>query len=569
MDDTRELPNEFLTNSPGDVHLGEAKQQQIAQLAQSLGHAGFDPGALAELALEGILGLLDFERGFIFLAKTHGEDSAGSQGDDSVSLQPIGTRTQRGHSSSSDWTSVRNPEFAVNRALIRRALGGRRPLAINDSLLEPTPEGEEQHRAVLCQPFDLAPSMVGVLYLDRELGRGELGDAELRILDELASRCLVLVARAFLVGELEKTHALLNSQVEAEETTANALQSPENEAPAVDGEESPSFYGIVGRDEKLQKVFEVVTKIKNSDLNVCIFGESGTGKELLARALHTSSRRKDAPFVAENCGAIPENLIESELFGHLKGSFTGADEDKQGLFEVASGGTLFLDEIGDMSEGVQRKLLRVLEEGVIRPIGGKGPVKVDVRVLCASNRDLKVLVQKGNFRADLYYRLNVITLALPPLRDRAVDIPALVGHLAAQLGEEEGIRKRFSVSAMKALCEYPWPGNIRELTNVLRRVILTCPRSLVARKDVVGLLSTVNVTPRSGENMERDEDELSLRIPVRESFNEIIDECERVVLLNALNQCAWNKSKVTKALKIPRQSLYNKIAKYQLERTWE
>jgi DNA-binding NtrC family response regulator len=411
--------------------------------------------------------------------------------------------------------------------------------------------------------------MVGVLYLDRELGRGELGDAELRILDELASRCLVLVARAFLVGELEKTHALLNSQVVAEETTASALQSPEDEAPAVDVEESPSFYGIVGRDEKLQKVFEVVTKIKNSDLSVCIFGESGTGKELLARALHTSSRRKDTPFGAENCGASPDNLIESELFGHLKGSFTGADEDKQGLFEVASGGTLFLDEIGDMSEGVQRKLLRVLEEGVIRPIGGKGPVKVDVRVLCASNRDLKVLVQKGSFRADLYYRLNVITLALPPLRDRAVDIPALVGHLAAQLGEEEGIRKRFSVSAMKALCEYPWPGNIRELTNVLRRVILTCPRSLVARKDVVGLLSPVNVTPRSGENMERDEDELSLRIPVRESFNEIIEECERVVLLNALNQCAWNKSKVTKALKIPRQSLYNKIAKYQLERTWE
>jgi len=556
-----------LTDSPGKIRLEEAKQERISQLAHSLVHAGFDSGALAGLALEGILDLLGFERGFIFLAAM--DSAAPSKGDDSVSLQPIGARARRGNPSSSEWVPVRNPEFAANRAVIKRVLRDRRPLAINDCLLEPTPQGGEQHRAVLCQPFDLTPATAGVLYLDRELGRGELGDAELRVLDEFASRCLVLVARAFLVGELEKAHALLNSQVKAGDATESVLQSPEDEVQAVDLEELPSFYGIVGRDEKLQKIFKVVTKIKKSDLSVCIFGESGTGKELLARALHASSTRKDTAFVAENCGAIPENLIESELFGHVKGSFTGADEDKQGLFQVASGGTLFLDEIGDMSEGMQRKLLRVLEEGVIRPIGGKGPLKVDVRVLCASNRDLKVLVEKGSFRADLYYRLNVITLELPPLRDRAGDIPALVGHLAAQLGEQEGIRKRFSVSAMKALCEYPWPGNIRELANVLRRVLLTCPRSLVGRKDVVGLLSTVNVSPRSGENMERDENELSLRIPVRESFNEIIEECERVVLINALNQCAWNKSKVTKALKIPRQSLYNKIAKYKLERTWE
>jgi DNA-binding NtrC family response regulator len=569
MDDTRELSSESLTDSPGKLRSEETKKERVSALAHSLTHAGFDSGELAGTALEGILDVLGFERGFIFLADTGSSASGKDKDEASVSLRTIGSRVRRGNSSPSDWVSVRNSEFAVNRAVIKRAIRGRRPVAINDCLLEPTPQGEEQHRAVLCQSFDLTPAAVGVLYLDRELGRGELGEAELQVLDEFASRCLVVVARAFLVGELEKAHALLNAQVQEEGSAESLQQSPEDEVQAVHLEASPSFYGIVGRDEKLQKIFKVVTKIKNSDLNVCIFGESGTGKELLARALHASSTRKDTTFVAENCGAIPENLIESELFGHLKGSFTGADEDKQGLFEVASGGTLFFDEIGDMSEGMQRKLLRVLEEGVIRPIGGKGPIKVDVRVLCASNRDLKVLVEKGRFRADLYYRLNVLTLAIPPLRDRVGDIPALVAHIATQIGEQEGVKKRFSVSAMKALCEYPWPGNIRELTNVLRRVLLTCPRSLIARKDFVGLFSAVNASPRSGENMERDENELSLRIPLRQSFNEIIEECERVVLTNALKQCAWNKSKVTKALKIPRQSLYNKIAKYNLERTWE
>jgi len=217
---------------------------------------------------------------------------------------------------------------------------------------------------------------------------------------------------------------------------------------------------------------------------------------------------------------------------------------------------------------MQRKLLRVLQEGVVRPIGGKQTVKVSVRVICASNRDLKVLVQKGTFRADLYYRLNVINVEIPPLRDRPGDIPLLVSHLAAKICEEEGARKRFGESAMKAFSQYPWPGNIRELRNVIRRVIITCPRRVIARKDVIGYLQNVSASPRSGENMDRDDRELVLRIPVRDSFNEIIEECERVVLLNALKQCAWNKSRVTKALKIPRQSLYNKIAKFKLERDW-
>jgi DNA-binding NtrC family response regulator len=298
-------------------------------------------------------------------------------------------------------------------------------------------------------------------------------------------------------------------------------------------------------------------------------GESGTGKELLARAIHGAGKRRDKLFVGENCGAISETLLESELFGHTKGAFTGADEDRKGLFEVANGGTLFLDEIGDMSESMQRKLLRVLEEGEIRPIGSKDTITVDVRVIAASNRDLKSLVQKGVFRADLYYRLNVITLELPPLRERAADIPLLLEEFTAEVCREEGITRRFSESAAKALEQYTWPGNVRELRNVVRRVLITSPRRIVARKEVAEYLRSRGPVSHSGKCIERDGAQVVLRIPARESFNEIIDECEKAVLEHALEECAWNKSRVTKVLKIPRQSLYNKIAKYDLQRNWD
>ena len=327
---------------------------------------------------------------------------------------------------------------------------------------------------------------------------------------------------------------------------------------------------IVGNSEAIQTVVKKAEKIAATDISTLLLGESGTGKEVFARSIHEHSPRKDKPFVAINCASIPENLLESELFGYEKGAFTGANKTTLGKIETAQGGTLFLDEIGDMPIGLQAKMLRFLQERVIERVGGRAEIPVDIRVICATHRDLQAMVADETFREDLYYRVGEIPILIPPLRDRDQDIILLARTFLKMYREEFNAKaKSFSEPAIQAMLAHKWPGNIRELANVLRRVILTCPRSLVARKDVVGLLSPVNVTPRSGENMERDEDELSLRIPVRESFNEIIEECERVVLLNALNQCAWNKSKVTKALKIPRQSLYNKIAKYQLERTWE
>jgi len=568
MDPAKELTQEKALH-PSTPRAAEANAgQRLDEIARELSAAGSDLRRLGELTLEGLLDLLGFERGFLVVVRR--SPSAPQPGDD---FQVLATRAAISATPSKPWSSVRNPEFAVNRVLLKRALSQRDPVMLNDCLMQ-SGSHEGQHRAVICQAFDLAPGAVGVLSLDRPLGGRELGNAERETLRHFRERCLVFLLREFAFHECEALAAKLRDA--SAPRAASGAEGSENDAddddgaegPVVDPETSPSFHGIVGKDEKLQRIFKIVEKIKDSDLSVCIFGESGTGKELLARSIHDAGVRREKPFLAENCGAIPENLLESELFGHTKGSFTGADEDKQGLFESANGGTLFLDEIGDMSEGMQRKLLRVLQEGVIRPIGAKSTAKVDVRVICASNRDLKVLVQKGTFRADLYYRLNVITIEVPPLRERPGDIPALVRHVAANICEEEGTKRRFSQSAMKALAEYPWPGNIRELRNVLRRVIVTSARRVVTRKDVIVYLSNLTASPRSGENIDRDDKDLVIRVPARDSFNDIIDECERVVLLNALKQCAWNKSRVTKALKIPRQSLYNKIAKYRLERDW-
>ncbi|MGH9362560.1 MAG: sigma 54-interacting transcriptional regulator, partial [Thermoanaerobaculia bacterium] len=220
-------------------------------------------------------------------------------------------------------------------------------------------------------------------------------------------------------------------------------------------------------------------------------------------------------------------------------------------------------------EGMQRKLLRVLQEGVIRPIGSKQTVKVDTRIICASNRNLQALVKSGAFRVDLFYRVNVISIEIPPLRERIGDLRHLAARFLAEIEAEEGLALRISAGALKALEEYAWPGNVRELRNVIRRAAVTCGRRAIARKDVAPLLEGGPPAGFQGEGLDRSDTQLHLTVPRRESFNEIIGECERVVILNALKECRWNKSKVVKALKIPRQSLYNMIAKHDLQRSWD
>lgn len=528
--------------------------------------------ALALETLQELAGELGFSRGYFIIHRLR-PSSAGRDSSSELSFEVCASRLRL--DGQGTWVNVTNPDFAVSRPAVRLALDSRELVVLEGEA--GAEEGDAPGaRPALCRSFDLGETKIGVIYLERDFSTGVIDAGARQAFDHFVDVFAPVYAAAagcrrrppVAPAPQEPTAAL-----QAAESEPGVLQEepgPEESASQPAGDAEESFFGIIGRDEKMLKIFEVIEKVKDSDLNVCICGESGTGKELIARAIHQGGKRSRHAFVSENCGAISETLLESELFGHLKGSFTGADEDREGLFSVAHKGTLFLDEISDMSQNMQRKLLRTLQEGMVRPIGSKTSIEVDSRIVCASNTDLKHLVERDEFRADLFYRLNVITIEVPPLRQRRGDIPLLTEHFLAQLRQEEGVEKRFSISAMKALVEYGWPGNVRELWNVLRKVLLTCEEKEIARKHIAVFLN--GASPGAGclgEGIEKDADHLLLRIPQCESFNEIIEQCERLVLFNALTECGWNKSRVTRALGIPRQSLYNKITRYELKRPVE
>ncbi len=249
--------------------------------------------------------------------------------------------------------------------------------------------------------------------------------------------------------------------------------------------EITSFANIIGRDRKMRNVFQQIVDVAQYDFPVHLFGETGTGKELVANAIHNESRRGGAPFVPINCGALPEGLIESELFGHVKGAFSGAIRDKKGRFELADGGTVFLDEVAELSKPLQVKLLRFLQEGTFDKVGGERTVSVNVRVISATNKDLKKEVQRDNFREDLYYRLNVIPIHIPPVRERKNDIILLVDHFLKQVAERSGQPSpRFSEAALSAMMDYNWPGNVRELQNAVQFAIVRCKNKVICQEDL-------------------------------------------------------------------------------------
>ncbi len=313
-------------------------------------------------------------------------------------------------------------------------------------------------------------------------------------------------------------------------------------------------YAIVGDSPPLKAVLDTVAKVGPSDARVLITGENGSGKELVARAIHEHSARREQPFVEVNCAAIPAELIESELFGHMKGSFTGAVSDRAGKFEVADGGTLFLDEVGDMSSAAQAKVLRVLEEGVVTRIGSSRPLEVDVRVLAATNKDLDEEIAAGRFREDLYYRLNVVPIAVPPLRQRLEDIPALVEHFVSRLTSRAGTPfRRFLPEAVQVLQARPWPGNIRELRNAVERLLILAPRREIGAADVARLL------PDGTRGRPQD-------LPASGTFEEFRQHAEREFLLARLRQYNWNVAETARVIDMPRSNLYKKIEKYQLSR---
>jgi two-component system nitrogen regulation response regulator NtrX len=296
----------------------------------------------------------------------------------------------------------------------------------------------------------------------------------------------------------------------------------------------------------------LIEKVGPTSARVLITGENGTGKELVARALHEASPRRDKPFVEVNCAAIPSELIESELFGHMKGSFTGAFADRAGKFEQADGGTLFLDEVGDMSLSAQAKLLRVLQEGVVTRIGGSKSIQVDVRVLAATNKELESEIAEGRFREDLLYRLNVVPIEVPPLRERIPDIPALVTHFAEQLAAGAGVPgRKFSDDAVRRLQSRSWPGNVRELRNAVERALILASGKVISAADIDTLLPVPPALVESGGG---------------HTFETFKQEAEKNFLTQKLKEHDWNVSETARALKMPRSNLYKKIERYRLTR---
>ena len=317
-----------------------------------------------------------------------------------------------------------------------------------------------------------------------------------------------------------------------------------------------SFARIIGQSEAMQKVFDIVRKVADTRSNVLIFGESGTGKELIARAIHYHSARSQFPFVTVNCSALPETLLESELFGHMKGSFTGAVANKAGLFEVANAGTIFLDEIGETSPATQVKLLRVIQEREFRRIGGTQDVKVDVRVITATNRDLEKAVAEGVFREDLYYRLDVIPIRLPPLRERTGDIPLLVQHFLDQISRESGrTTPTLTPDAMRGLQGHEWRGNVRELENLIERVVAFYSGSPISEEDIRGWLH--RPTPTQPYSSDLPPEGLDL-----ESF---INTIEKDLLLKALERAKWVKKKAARLLHLNTRSFRYRLEKFAIK----
>ncbi len=412
-----------------------------------------------------------------------------------------------------------------------------------------------QLRSILAVPFRVKSRIVGTLYLDHRFRRGAFDDEAVEVVRELAGIAAVAIENARLAtgnrrrqAEIDALNLRLESRLEnAEAELATARAKIPNSRPAV------GFTNIIGDSPALRDVLALAERAADCDLPVVIFGESGTGKELLARAIHENSSRRDQAFVALNCGAVPDSLLEAELFGHRKGAFTGADRARQGLFRVADGGTLFLDEIADTSLAMQSKLLRALQNGEIRPLGAEETVHVNIRVLCASNQRLETLVEEGRFREDLYYRLKVLSIVVPPLSERRRDIEALALHIMKKLGPKTSL----SLAALRTLQSYPWPGNVRELENELTRA---CAMAETDTLEPHHLSSTLQLAAAQQPPVSSDDDDGLLLKPQVEAL-------ERDLVRRAMRTTSGNQSRAAELLGMSRYGLQKKLQRYGIARS--
>jgi len=397
--------------------------------------------------------------------------------------------------------------------------------------------------------------VIGCVYIDNRFQKGTFSEDDRVFLDLFSDQAAIALENARLYEEneekrveLEKLNATLEERVAYQadeiEVIKKALET-QRETHKL----KYDYSNIVGRSAAIAEVFRLLDIVTDTNYPVLIHGESGTGKELVARAVHYNGPLRDSNFVSENCAAISESLLESEFFGYEKGAFTGADKRKIGLFEAAHEGTLFLDEIGDMGLSMQKKMLRVLQEGEFRRVGGHESIKVKVRIISATNADIPDLIREGRFREDLYYRLKVMAIRVPPLRERREDIPLLVDSFLTKLSTETGEEKKvIQLDAMRRLMAHNWPGNVRELENEVRRMHAVAGKTIGVEH--VGVLSQLAVSRGSpGDDVYE---------------GKTLEDIEKEAIRAALKRAGGNKARAAKELCIPRRTLYNRLKKYNI-----
>ncbi len=462
------------------------------------------------------------ERGFLMLKREEGIDCSVSkiiQTDDKIyELCVVVARNMDKKVSDSE---------DISMTAIEEVLKNKKPVLSSNAQSDPRFDKSASVvrynlRSILAIPLfyrgdNNSDNIKGILYMDSKVQNGIFEEKTIYLMQAFVNLASLSVENVGLQYKLKKENEVLKEELH----------------------KKYNFTAIVGKSESLKRVLSIVERVIESDVPVLLEGESGTGKELIARAIHYNGHRRNSRFVAQYCGAMPETLLESELFGYKRGAFTGADKDKPGLFEIANGGTFFLDEIGDVSLNIQAKLLRVLQEKVIRRLGDDKEIPVDVRIISATNKSLERMVKEGTFREDLYYRLKVVGIKIPPLKERKEDIPLLVDFILKKLG----INKTFAPEAMELLLAYSWPGNIRELENVINYAIVMSKENIIKPEDLPPEMFSGEKTVMSG------------------SYT--LEDVERMHILKVLKDKNGNRKETAKALGISLRALQYRLKEYR------
>jgi transcriptional regulator with GAF, ATPase, and Fis domain len=548
--------------------LAEDRLERILEITRELA-TEHDVPRLLQRVTDHAVALLGAERGFVVLMGDAGE------------LEAHAARFRSGQD---------EPHARFSRSVADRVVESGEPVVTisardDERLAEAVSVHQLMIQSIACVPIRGAPPLgrtIGVLYVETRMRPGVRFEQELPTLAAFADQAAIAIENARLLAEnRERADALARANVDlaaARDELARLLgKRTEQLAEArrdlkqVRAELRSHFgyAGLVGTSGAMRRVYALIDRVKDTDIPVLITGESGTGKEMVARAVHNAGPRGKKPFLGVNCGAIPANLLESELFGSMRGAFTGADRDRRGLFQEADGGTLLLDEIGEMPQKMQSGLLRVLQEKTVRPVGGTNEDPVDVRVIAATNRDLAQMVAEGTFREDLFYRLHVVEMHVPPLRERVDDIPPLIDHfLSIFAARYRRDRKTISRDALRKLCAYPWPGNVRQLEHVLLSAWLMSDKTDIPAEDVelpaplhAGAHAAARSTPPSDA---RGRTVLSPGQPApgRAASQTEFKAAERERILSALTACNWNRLAAAKMIGVPRRTFYRRLKEF-------